>query len=55
MLRQFLIMLIYCKFLSTLLSIKGYIPEVGVDGGVYLFLHPVFFLSGAIADPSIDL
>ena len=54
MFRQFLTMLIYWKFLSTLLSIKGYIPEVGVDGGVYLFLHPVF-LSGAIADPSIDL
>jgi hypothetical protein len=54
MFRQFLPMLIYWKFLSSLLSIKGYIPEVGVDGGVYLFLHPVF-LSGAIADPSIDL
>lgn len=42
--RQFLTMLIYWNFLSTLLSIKGYIPEVGVDGGVYLFLHPVFFI-----------
>jgi len=35
-------MLLYQSSLSTLLSIKGYVPEVGFVGGVYLFLISVF-------------